>query len=300
MAEARTVVIAGSSGLIGTALTKALRSRGDTVFRLVRRPAAATDEIAWAPGASRLAPSALEGSDAVICLCGASVGRLPWSARYQLELRRSRLEPTHAIVDALSRIHHDAPSLLSASAVGYYGSQPGRALNEDSPAGATFLARLCVDWEAEARKARATTRVALLRTAPVLDRRGMLAPMIALAKLGLAGPVGTGRQVWAWISLADEVRAILHILDHGIEGPVNLASPRRATADELGRHLSRALNRPYWLPAPGRMLNAALGRDAAQSLLTQDADVHPDTLQQAGFEFRDTDPAAAVADALRH
>ncbi len=292
------IVVSGSSGLIGTALVKALRADGVEVATLVRRPARAPGEIAWAPGEQQLDPVHLEGARAVVALGGASVGRMPWTARYRRELRRSRLAPTRTIADALRALGAGAPAFLSGSAVGFYGSAPGAALTEASPAGETFLARLSVDWEGAARAASGSARVVLLRTAPVIHRDGVLKPMIRLTALGLGGRIGRGTQIWPWISLVDEVRAIRHLIDHEIEGPVNLAGPQPATATETGRALARAMRRPFWLPAPEFGLRLALGRDATESLLTCDAEVRPEALLRSGFAFTHDTVEQAVREAV--
>src|SRR5690606_12398475 len=145
----RRVVISGAGGLIGTALTAALRQDAVDVVRLVGRPARRPDELERARG-DHLAPEVLAGAAAVVNLNGASIARLPWTPRYRRMLRRSRLDATGTLADAIRRLGSDAPAFLSASGVGYYGHRPGRALDESSPAGDTFLARLCVDWEAAA------------------------------------------------------------------------------------------------------------------------------------------------------
>jgi uncharacterized protein (TIGR01777 family) len=292
------IVISGSSGLIGTELVRMLRDRGDDVVRLVRRPPARPDEVQWSPADGALDPHALAGADAVVALGGASVGRLPWTPRYRRELRSSRIDSTRTLVDALLKLGDHAPALVSASAVGYYGSAPGRELDESAPAGDTFLARLCVEWESQARRAESVTRVALLRTAPVIERHGVLAPLILMTRLGVAGPIGPGSQVWPWISLEDEARAIVHVLDARLDGPVNLTGPSRATADDVGRSLAQAMHRPFWLRAPEWAVKVTLSTDATESLLTADADVRPRVLERSGFEFRHPTIGQAVEAAL--
>ncbi|GAA2890638.1 TIGR01777 family oxidoreductase [Microbacterium esteraromaticum] len=291
------VVISGASGLIGSALTRSLRSDGIRVVHLVRRASRNADEVEWLTGA-RLEPAVLAGAAAVVNLNGASIGRLPWGPRYRRTLLQSRVEPTGALADALLELASDGPALLSASAVGYYGDQPGAHLDEAAPAGDTFLAEVCVQWEREAMRAAAATRVALLRTAPILHPEAVLKPMIALTRFGLGGPLGSGRQVWPWISLDDEVRAIRHVIDSGLHGPVNLAGPQRATAGGIGRVLASRMHRPYLLPAPSWALRLGLGRAAADSLLLADADVAPDALARSGFEFRHPTAAEAIAAAI--
>jgi uncharacterized protein (TIGR01777 family) len=294
---ARRVVISGASGLIGTALTDSLRADGIAVSTLVRRPPREEGETQWMPGVSALNPGVLEGADAVVALGGASVGRLPWTPRYRRELIESRLDATQTLTTALRALRSDAPALVSASAVGYYGSAPGELLTEDSAAGTTFLADLTVRWEAEARRAEDHTRVSLLRTAPVIHRRGVLRPLILLTRFGVAGPLGKGTPVWPWISLEDEVRAIRHVIDAKLAGPVNLTGPTPATMNDIGRALASRMHRPYWLPAPAWALRIALG-DAAESLLLPDADVRPQVLERSGFRFTHATAAEAVASAL--
>lgn len=293
----RRIVISGASGLIGSALAASLRADGIEATTLVRRPPQAEGEIEWAPGEASLDPDALAGAEAVVALGGASVGRLPWTRGYRRRLVESRLDATNTLTTALRALRTDAPAFLSASAVGYYGSAPGEVLTEHSGPGSTFLADLTVRWETAARGAEDHTRVALLRTAPVIHRRGVLRPMITLTKLGVAGPLGPGTQIWPWISLDDEVRGIRHVLEKKLAGPVNLTGPTRASANDIGRALAQRMHRPFWVPAPRWALRLALG-DAADSLLLPDADVRPEALQQSGFRFTHRTAAEAVAAAI--
>lgn len=297
-ADAQRVIVAGASGLIGRTLVASLRADGVPVVTLVRRDPRDAGEAGWRPGSVPLDPELLRGARAVVVLNGASIGRLPWTRRYRRALWESRLVPTRSIATAARHLGADAPALITASAVGYYGSAPDSILTEASPAGATFLARLCVAWEAEALSAGPQARVAMLRTAPVVHPDAVLKPLIFLTRVGLGGRIGRGTQVWPWISLGDEVRAIRHVIDHELTGPVNLSGPTPATAEELGRAVARALHRPFWLPVPEFALRLALGTDAADSLLTTDADVRPAALQAAGFSFRHSTVAEAVDDAL--
>ncbi len=296
MSDSR-VVISGASGLIGGALTRSLRADGIRVVHLVRRPARHADEIEWLTGRP-LDPDALSDAAAVVNLNGASIGRLPWGPRYRRTLLESRLQPTGALADALLALRSDAPALLSASAVGYYGDQPGVHLDETAAPGETFLADVCVQWEREAQRAAGVTRVVLLRTAPILHPDAVLKPMITLTRFGLGGPLGSGRQVWPWISLDDEVRAIRHAIESELHGPVNLSGPQRATAGGIGRALATRMHRPYLLPAPAWALRLGLGRAAADSLLLADADVTPDALTRSGFEFRHRTAPEAIAAAI--
>lgn len=296
--EKRHVVLAGASGLIGSALKWALDSRGTRVTTLVRRTPQAPNERQWDPESGRLDSGVLEDADAVISLGGATIGQLPWTAAYREQLVHSRTQSTRTIANALRRLGRGAPALISASAVGYYGSQPGVQLDEQGDAGSTFLAHLCSEWEHEAERAEEVSRVALLRSAPVIDRAGVLKPLITLTGLGLSGPLGRGTQMWPWISLEDEVRAILHVLDHELEGPVNLCSPTPTTANGIGEELARQLRRPFWLSVPAWALRLVLSREAADSLLISDATVRPRALIDSGFTFSMPEVPDAVHAAL--
>ena len=278
------VVVAGSSGLIGSALVRSLQADGVEVTRLVRRPPTRADELSWRPG-EPLDPGVLAGATAVVNLCGASIGKLPWTRSYRATLVTSRLAPTRTLAAAVRALGADAPLFVSASAVGLYGDRPGEALDESSVPGDTFLAGLCVEWERAAHAAGPEARVAILRTASLLHRAGVLKPLILLTKLGVSGPLGSGRQSWPWISLADEVAAIRHIIARGITGPVNLVAPAAASASEIGRGLASRMHRPFVVPAPRFALRLGLGRDAADSLLLADARVAPGVLSESGFTF---------------
>ena len=292
------VVIAGASGLIGGALTWSLQADGAKVTRLVRRVSQSPDEVEWHPGAAPLDPAVIAGADAVVGLNGASIGRLPWTSSYRETLRESRLAPTRTLATAIRELGADAPAFLSASATGFYGDRPGETLTETSTPGDTFLAELCVEWERTALEAGPAARVALLRTAPLLHRDGVLKPLITLTKLGVSGPLGRGTQVWPWISLDDEVRAIRHLIEHPISGPVNLTGPTPATASEIGRGLAAEMRRPFLVPAPAWALRLGLGRDATDSLLLPDANTVPSVLTGSGFSFDHPTADRAIASAL--
>lgn len=294
----RRVVVAGASGLIGRALVASLQADGVSVTRLVRGAATGPDEIVWNPGRARLNPDALAGADAVVGLNGASLGHFPWTTHYRHELLWSRIAPTQALAAAVRALGDDAPAFVSASAVGYYGSAPGRTLTETSARGEGFLADVCGEWENAALAARDRARVALLRTAPVIHADGVLKPLLLLTRAGVSGPIGRGTQVWPWISLSDEVRAIRHVIDTDLAGPVNLTGPERATANDIGFALARRMNRPYLVRAPEWALELALGRDATRGLLTGDADVVPEALAASGFSFEHPTVDDAVATAL--
>lgn len=295
---ARRIVVAGASGLIGSALVDSLRGDGIEVTTLVRRPAEGPGEVEWLTDGRPLHPDVLAGADAVVGLNGASIGRFPWTPRYKNTLLWSRITPTRAIARAVRELGADAPAFVSASAVGWYGSAPGVRLTEASARGESFLAEVCGEWESAALGAGERARVALLRTAPIVHRDGVLKPLLVLTRLGASGPIGRGTQVWPWISLDDEVRAIRHVIDSGLTGPVNLAGPTRATANDLGFALARRMNRPFLLRAPVWGMKLVLGADATEALLTSDADVRPEVLETSGFVFTHPDVESAVAAAV--
>lgn len=294
----RRVVVAGASGLIGSALVESLRADGVSVTRLVRRPAKAADEVEWLTTDAPLDPAVLEGADAVVGLNGASIDRLPWTASYKHTLVWSRIAPTQALARAVRELGADAPAFVSSSGVGFYGSAPRGVITEGSPRGESFLADLCGEWESAAQNAGPHARVILLRTAPVVHAEGILEPLILLTKLGVSGPIGRGTQIWPWISLEDEVAGIRHVIDRGIDGPVNLTGPTRAHANDLGFALAVRLNRPYLVRAPEWALRLALGSDATEALLTTDADVRPTVLESTGFAFAHQTVEDAVASAM--
>ena len=294
MADDR-VVVAGSSGLIGSALVASLEADGVPVTRLVRREARGPGEVPWAPGVERLDPDVLAGARAVVVLNGASIGRFPWTSRYKHELVWSRIHPTHTVARALRTLGADAPHFVSGSAVGFYPTDGG-VYDESGRRGDGFLADLTGEWEHAAMSSGAP--VSLLRTAPVIHRDGVLKPLMLLTRVGLSGPIGRGTQVWPWISLDDEVAAIRHVIDRRLTGPVNLSGPTRATANDLGFELARRMNRPYILRAPVWAMRAVLGADAVDALLTCDALVVPKALADSGFAFRHPTVEDAVAAAL--
>lgn len=292
------VGITGASGLIGTALRDHLRSLGHEAVPFVRRPPA-TGEIGWRPDEGRLDAADLAPLDAVVNLAGASIGGRRWNDAYRRLIRDSRVLGTELMAAAVARslAEHPRPfTLLSGSAVGFYGDRGDEPLDEGAPSGGGFLADVCRAWErATAPAAEAGARVAHLRTGIVLARHGgALAKMLPLFRLGLGGRFGDGRQWMSWIALDDEVRAIVHLLDQPLDqpldepliGPVNLAAPGACPNAELARTLGRVLRRPAVVPVPAFGPRLALGRDMAQALLLDGQRAVPAALTGSGFEFR--------------
>lgn len=281
------VVIAGASGLLGSALAASLRSDGHQVRRLVRRAARGDDEAAWEPARGRMDPAALAGADAVVALSGAGIGDRRWSGEYKQTLRDSRLEPTGLLAHTLAAMPSPPKVFLSASAVGYYGDTGDATVDESAPAGEDFLARLVVDWEAEtAPAAAAGVRVVMLRTGIVLSRHGgALAQMLPIFTAGLGGRLGSGRQWMSWITLADHVAALRHLLeDAEVSGPVNITAPNPVRNAEFTATLARALHRPAVLAVPAFALRLRFGEFAGEGLLAGQR-VIPARLRDSGFTF---------------
>lgn len=297
------IVVAGSSGVIGTALVGQLRRDGHAVQRLVRREAAGPGEIGWDPARGRLDPAALEGAGAVINLAGAGVGDKRLTPEYKQVVRTSRTSTTALLARTMARLDQPVPVLLQASGIGAYGDQGDRVLDETSPLGDTFFAGVVRDWEAAAAPAvDAGVRVAYLRSGIVLTPEGgALQRMLPLLRLGLAGPLGSGDQYWSWITLPDEIAAIVHLLGADVSGPVNLAAPVPATNAEITRELARVLHRPSILPAPAAALRLVLGEFSSEVLGSIRA--VPTVLTASGFRWEHPTPADAaqwVAGQVRH
>lgn len=291
---ARTVLVSGASGFIGTELGRQLLADGHTVLRLVRRSASAPDEVEWDPRRGSVPADAIERADAVVNLSGASLSRLPWTHPYKREILQSRLQATETLARAIAASTAPPSAFVSGSAVGYYGDRPGELLDEHSARGTGFLPRVVESWERATKRADGATRVVHARTGLVLGDGGALAPLRLLTSLGLGGPLGGGGQWWPWISLRDEAAAIRHLaLASSVSGPVNLVGPRPATAGEIGRSVAQAMRRPYWLPAPRWAIVAALA-DAGRELLLADQRVAADRLLGDGFEFTHATAEQAV------
>src|SRR4051794_3896287 len=287
------VVLAGASGLIGSALASSLRADGHRVKTLVRRTVRGEDVDNWDPDQGLLDPNFLTGADAVVCLSGAGVGDHRWTDEYKNVIRRSRVDTVGTIARSLAQ--YGGPRvLLAASAVGYYGDTGDRIVDEESPSGATFLAGVCRDWESAADPARAAgVRVAHLRTGLVLAKDGgLLKRLTPLVRAGVGGKLGNGRQFMPWISLADEVAAIRFLLENEIAGPVNLTGPNPMRNADLTKTLGQLLHRPTAFRVPGLAARAVLGQFAEDVLTGQRA--LPKRLLDAGFTFQDPDLAAAL------
>jgi len=280
------VVVAGSSGLIGTALVARLRTEGHTVRRLVRRAPRDPGEHRWDPAAGVLDPAALAGADAVVNLAGAGVGDKRLTPAYRRVVLESRTSTTGLIARTVAGMAEPPRVLLQGSATGAYGYRGTTPVTEEEPYGTSYLAEVVRAWEGAAAPAVTDprVRVAFLRTGIVLaPSGGALGRLLPLVKLGLGGPLGGGRQLWSWISLEDEVRAILHLLDAPVEGPVNLTA-EPATELELIRALAARVHRLAVLPVPGWALRLALGTFSEEILGSLRA--VPAALTASGFVHR--------------
>jgi len=279
------IAIAGSSGLIGSALAAALRAADHPVLRIVRRTPSNSDELHWNPDSGEFDSDALADVDAVVNLCGVNIGQRRWSGAFKQSLRDSRIAPTEVLANAVAEA--GVETLINASAVGYYGNTKDRVVDENDRAGRGFLAQLCEDWEAATLPAQyAGVRVVLARTGLVLARSGgALRRMRPLFWAGLGARLGNGRQYMSWISLEDEVRALLFAISHpSLSGPVNITGPAPVTNAEFTTAFGRAVNRPTPLILPGFAVRAALGEFAEEGLLNGQRAI-PSALERAGFQF---------------
>jgi uncharacterized protein (TIGR01777 family) len=297
------VLVTGASGFVGTALTSALRAAGHRPIAAVRGGVvpSGVDGIAWDPDDGRIDVPALEGIGAVVHLAGAGIGDRRWTAARRQLIVDSRIRSTALLTSTLTKLATPPGVLVSGSAVGYYGDRGDTELTEEASPGGDFTARLCVRWEEAATPAAdAGIRVCTIRTGIVLGAHGgMLRRILGPFRLGLGGRLGSGRQYLSWISMTDETRAILHLLDHPkISGAVNLAAPNPVTNAEFTAALGHALHRPTALPTPLAPLRAVYGSELVNTLLLASQRAVPQVLTDDGFEFQQQTIDAALEAAL--
>lgn len=287
------VLLAGASGLIGSALVASLRRDGHDARCLVRR-APRAGEFEWHPDRHVVPMAALDGVDAIVCLSGAPIPLRRLVDADRRRLRSSRIDAVRTLAEA-GASNKQPPALVTACAVGYYGDTGDTVVDESAPPGTGFVAQMCRDWEAAAAPARdAGARVVSLRSGIVLSGEGgFVARVRPIVWLGVAGRVGSGRQFVPWISLDDEIAAIRFLLDSGLAGPVNLTAPNPVRNAEFVATMARLLHRPAMLAAPAFAVRLALGELGAEALGGQRA--APARLSDAGFAFRHS----ALDDALR-
>jgi uncharacterized protein (TIGR01777 family) len=306
---ATAVTVTGATGLIGTRLVAALLDRETQVTILSRDPARARaelgeiDAVAWDPMSEPAPVEALAGREAVVHLAGAPVAQR-WSAKARQAIRESRVTGTRNLLEGLRdvgrlEVGHRPPTLISSSAIGYYGPHGEEPLDEDAPPGKGFLARVCREWEAEsARAAQLGMRVVAVRTGVVLDQRGgALAKMLPPFRLGLGGPVAGGRQYISWIHIEDLLGMMLTAIeDERWRGPMNATAPEPVTNREFSRALGAALRRPAILPVPATALHLLYGE--MSEILTTGARVVPAKPLVLGYEFRHPRLQEALSSAL--
>lgn len=295
------IVMSGGSGLVGTPLARQLREEGHTVARLVRGNAsAALGDIRWNPGTAAIDLDAMEGAEAIVHLSGASIAERRWTAARKAELRSSRVDTTHALVDALTRLRHKPGVFVCASAIGYYGDRGDEVLTESSAPGTDFLASLARDWEAEAtRAALAGIRTVQLRFGVILAPHGGALPkMLVPIRWGIGGRLGSGKQWLSWISLRDAVEIARDaILDQRYEGAINVVAPNPVRNAEFTRIAASLLQRSAIFPAPAFALRLALG-EMAQALLLASERVLPERLIGLGYSFRDPQVDTALREMI--
>jgi len=295
------ILLSGASGMLGTALRQALAARQISTLQLVRHAPATSSQLESNPAAPRAIanPEPLESLAAAIHLSGSNVAAHRWTQAYKREMALSRMQSTLALADALACLRQPPRVLLIASAVGIYGDRGDELLDESSAAGSGFLADLCRQWEAAARPAvQAGIRIVHLRFGVVLGPGGALARMVPIFRLGLGGPLGSGRQFMSWIGLSDAVAAILFLLSTPtLAGSVNLTAPNPVSNAEFTRALGQAVHRPALLRVPAFALRLAFGQMARETLLSS-ARVIPQRLTAAGFQFTHPTVDTALSAAL--
>jgi len=293
----RRIAVSGASGLVGTALCRALANRGDTVVTLVRHLDRTEDEVFWDWTEGRLEAEKLEGLDGFVHLAGKPIaGR--WKARVLREVHESRSKGTRLIAEGLAGLTNPPGVLISASAIGFYGDGRERNFDDTSPRGEGWMADVCNAWEEATKPASdAGIRVALARIGVVLSPDGgALQKMLPAFRLGIAGRMGDGKQGMSWIALSDLVRILIHLIDTPeLSGPFAATAPNPVSNAEFTRTLARVLKRPAILPAPAFAISAILGEMGRRLVLDGDF-IRPSRLMEAGFRFEHPHLEAA----LRH
>jgi uncharacterized protein (TIGR01777 family) len=289
------VLIAGASGLVGSALIPALEAEGSEVTRLVRTSAGA-GEIEWHPNNDQIDAAKLEGFDAIINFAGENIAAGRWTDDQKRKIRDSRVNGTHLLSEAIAKLKHRPKVFLCASATGIYGDRGDEALDEQSDSGGGFLAGVCREWEKATEPAvQAGVRTVNLRFGPILAREGgMLAKLLTPFKMGMGGRVGPGTQFISWVAIDDAVDAIkLALKDESIRGPLNIVSPNPVTNEEFTKTLGHVLSRPTALAMPAFAVRLAFGEMADEMLLTSQR-VIPKKLNDAGYEFQQPELEGAL------
>ena len=295
------VAVTGSHGFIGSALLPALTRAGHGPVRIVRGRAAGDDALSWDPEAGTIDAGGLEGVDAVVHLAGAGIGDKKWTPERKQLVLESRTRGTGLLARTLAGLDRKPSVLVSASAIGYYGNRGDDMLTEDEPPGRDFGAQVCVAWEDETKAAaEAGIRVVRTRTGLVLAKQGgLLQRMLLPFKLGIGGRLGSGTQYMSWITLDDDISAIVHLLDTAsLSGPVNLTAPNPVRNTEFTASLGLAVHRPTILPTPMFGLKIVYGGELVETLLGSQR-VSSEKLQESGFEFAHPELGGALDTILR-
>lgn len=294
------IVLAGATGFLGRPLARALAADGHELVGLTRRPRANADvrEVAWQPdGTAGPWATEIDGADVVVNLAGESIAGGRWTAARKQALRDSRLRSAGSLVAAIASATRAPSLLLSSSAVGYYGPHGDELVDETTPPGDDFLARLSVEWEHAAQAAAAHgTRVVLLRTGLVLEKDGgALAAMLTPFRLGVGGPLGTGHQYWPWIHRHDWIDLVRFLIVRpDAEGAINATAPEPVTNEVFSKTLARVLGRPCLFRAPGFALRLAMG-EMADALLLEGQRVMPRRALELGYRFQYTQLEPSLA-----
>jgi uncharacterized protein (TIGR01777 family) len=294
------ILIAGSSGFLGTHLKDELVDRGHSVVSLVRRPTSAPDESSWDPYAGTYDRATIEDVDVVVNLAGTPTAGNPHSERWARELRESRVTTTRVLADAIAASDRK-PAFLAGNGISYYGDHGDAALTEASDSrGHALLTELTREWQAAAEPVdEAGARLCILRTAPVMDRRSSPLKQLRLLFLtGLGARLGSGHQHMAMVSLRDWVGAVAHLAEHeSASGPFNICTPQTPTNAEFTKALAEALHRPSFAFVPSPLLKLGAGRMAPE--LLGSLNVRPAALEASGYLFRDREVHSVLRSALR-
>ncbi len=291
------IAISGSSGMVGRALATALEADGHDVVPLVRGNA---EGIRWTPATGEIDHEKMADVEVLVHLAGENIAKGRWTKAKKERIRSSRTDATRLLCESLASMKRGPRTLISASAIGFYGDRGDEQLDEDAASGEGFLPDVCVNWESATQAAvDAGLRVVNLRLGMVLSRDGgALKPMLVPFKLGLGGRMGSGRQYWSWITLTDVLRVIQFVIDTPtLNGPVNAVTPVAATNLEFTKALGQALRRPTIFPMPGFAARMLLGQ-MADGLILPSARVVPKKLEQAGFAFSYSELPAALSHVL--
>ena len=282
------ILIGGSHGLVGTALIRSLEQQGHEIFRLVRHYPSSETEIEWSPDRYSIQLARLEGFDAVLNLAGESIAEGRWTDEKKRRIRESRVKGTKLLADALANLTKPPPTLICASAIGYYGNRGDELLTEMSSPGDDFLSKVCVEWEeATALATEKGIRVVNARFGVILDKKGgALAKMLPPFRMGIGGRIGSGKQWMSWIALDDVVSALEFALQNrALTGPTNFVAPNPVTNAEFTKALGRALSRPTIFPIPAFGVRLVFG-EMADALLLASQRVQPERLTSAGYTFQ--------------